>query len=51
VAPPGVRSEGTPEIGASTQPLGRAGFAGTTDNQMQLRLAPGALPRDVARRA
>jgi len=45
MAPPGVRSEGPPEMGTSTQPLGRAGFAGTTDNQMQLTLPPGVLPR------
>jgi len=32
-------------MGVSTQPLGRAGFAGTTDNQMQLTLAPGVLPK------
>ena len=43
-APPGVRSEGPPETGVSTQPIGRAGFAGTTDNQMQLTLPPDALP-------
>ena len=43
-APPGVRSEGPPEMGTSTQPLGQAGFAGTTDNQMQLTLGPGVLP-------
>jgi len=45
LAPPGVRSVGPPEMGASTQPLGRAGFAGTTDNQMQLTLPPGVLPK------
>ena len=43
-APPGVRSEGPPEMGVSTQPIGRAGFAGTTDNQMQLTLSPDVLP-------
>lgn len=44
-APAGVRSEGPPEVGVSVQPLGRPGFAGTTDNQMQLTLPSGALPR------
>lgn len=46
VAPPGVESEGPPEAGLSTQPLGGPGFAGTTDNQMQLTLpAPALAPR------
>ncbi len=44
VAPAGVTSAGPPEPGASTQPIGRPGFAGTTDNQMQLTLPAGALP-------
>lgn len=44
VAPPGVQSEGPPEAGSSVQPVGVAAFAGTTDNQMQLTLPPGALP-------
>lgn len=43
-APPGVSSEGAAGAGLSTQPLGAAAFAGTTDNQMQLTLPPGALP-------
>ncbi len=43
-APPGVTSAGTPEQGVSTQPLDGFGFAGTTDNQMQLSLPEGALP-------
>ena len=43
-APPGVASAGTPEQGVSTQPLGRFGFAGTSDNQMQLTLPEGVLP-------
>lgn len=42
VAPPGVTSEGPPESGISTQPIGPAGFAGTTDNQMQVTLPEGA---------
>ena len=44
VAPPGVTSEGAAESGASAQPIGPAGFAGTTDNQMQLTLPEGVLP-------
>lgn len=43
-APPGVTSEGPPEVGISTQPIGPAVFAGTTDNQMQLTLPEGAFP-------
>lgn len=43
-APPGVTSAGTPQTGVSTQPLGGYGFAGTTDNQMQLTLPEGVLP-------
>ncbi len=43
-APPGVVSAGTPEPGVSTQPLDGFGFAGTTDNQMQLTLPDGVLP-------
>lgn len=42
-APPGVISQGPAESGSSIQPLGRFGFAGTTDNQMQLTLPEGAL--------
>ena len=42
-APPGVSSQGPAQSGSSTQPLGRFGFAGTTDNQMQLTLPEGAL--------
>ena len=45
VAPPGVTSEGAAESGLSTQPFDAPGFAGTTDNQMQLTLRAGALPR------
>lgn len=44
VAPPGVASAGTPEPGVSTQPLDGFGFAGTTDNQLQLTLPAGVLP-------
>ena len=44
VAPPGVASEGPAEPGLSTQPIGPPGFAGTTDNQMQLTLPEGVLP-------
>ena len=44
VAPPGTASEGPAEAGVSTQPIGPPGFAGTTDNQMQLTLPEGALP-------
>ena len=44
VAPLGVASEGAAEAGVSTQPFGSPGFAGTTDNQMQLTLPSGALP-------
>lgn len=44
VAPQGVDSEGPAESGISTQPLGQPGFAGTTDNQMQLTLPAGVLP-------
>ena len=44
VAPPGAASEGPAESGISTQPLGRPGFAGTTDNQLQLTLPTGVLP-------
>ena len=44
VAPPGVVSEGPAEAGVSTQRIGPPGFAGTTDNQMQLTLPAGALP-------
>ncbi len=44
VAPPGVASEGAAEAGVSTQPFGPAGFAGTTDNQMQLTLPEGVFP-------
>ena len=44
VAPPGVLSEGPAEAGVSTQAVGPAAFAGTTDNQMQLTLPEGALP-------
>ena len=43
VAPPGVTSQGPAQSGSSTQPLGQFGFAGTTDNQMQLTLPEGAL--------
>jgi len=43
VAPPGVSSQGPAESGSSIQPLGRFGFAGTTDNQMQLTLPEGSL--------
>lgn len=43
-APPGVQSEGSAEAGISTQPIGPPGFAGTTDNQMQLTLPEGSLP-------
>lgn len=43
VAPPGVSSQGLAESGSSLQPLGQFGFAGTTDNQMQLTLPEGAL--------
>ena len=49
-APQGVVSEGPPETGTSTQPLGQAGFAGTTDNQMQLTLPEGALPSRAGER-
>ena len=44
VAPAGVESEGPAEAGVSTQPIGPPGFAGTTDNQMQLTLPEGVLP-------
>ncbi len=44
LAPPGVVSEGPAEAGVSTQPIGAPGFAGTTDNQMQLTLPAGVLP-------
>ena len=44
LAPPGVASEGPAEPGDSTQPIGSPGFAGTTDNQMQLTLPEGVLP-------
>lgn len=49
VAPPGVISEGAATSGVSIQPIGPAGFAGTTDNQMQLTLPAGAFaPRSGA---
>ena len=44
VAPRGVRSEGPPEMSASTQPLGRAVSLAPPTNQMQITLAAGALP-------
>ena len=43
VAPPGVTSEGAAASGLSTQPFDAPGFAGTTDNQMQLTLPADAL--------
>ena len=49
-APPGVISEGPAQAGLSTQPLGAPGFAGTTDNQMQLTLPAGALPARAGER-
>lgn len=51
VAPQGVVSEGPAEVGVSTQPIGAPGFAGTTDNQMQLTLPDGALPPRAGERA
>lgn len=42
IAPPGVTSEGPAASGVSTQLIGPSGFAGTTDNQMQLTLPQGA---------
>jgi hypothetical protein len=43
-APPGVTSAGPAASAVSIQPIGSFGFAGTTDNQMQLTLAAGVLP-------
>ena len=43
VAPLGATSEGPAEAGLSTQALGRPGFAGTTDNQLQLTFPAGVL--------
>ena len=51
VAPRGVVSEGPAQVGVSTQPIGAPGFAGTTDNQMQLTLPAGALPPRAGERA
>lgn len=42
VAPSGETSEGAAGTSVSTQPIGPPGFAGTTDNQMQLTLPEGA---------